>query len=645
MSNNSQITRTISVQANTQQANQQLSSTDVLLQQLIQSNLTLNQTLAANATAQNTTATATQTAATATASSVRATTAATTATNGHTQSVTENGGAMGILNMLTAGYAQVVKDAIEASALFTQSTRLSTLVQTIYTRVTGQATAATTAFKVALAATGIGLVLVLIAGLVAAYDALTISSEEAKESQDAYNESMKRFSDGIKDNIEQINRRAALDAETSRARGESIDVIRAKEKQASDERIAQYRSELTEMNNADLPLFADEEGRDAYFKKFFEDIKRINSDIEKEQFEQRLRESKNIADDAEKARAALEKARDEAAKKKEAKDNEAKKALEDYNKKILELNKKLIDDIENLQDDDDRKKLERAETREINALDEFVKARDRQEALYKIAVKYQLLFANLDAEEKKKADEAAEEQRKKDQEVAEARAQRALSDIDYQLSQDDKNLEARRKTLDEEQALLEEFKEKGLITEDEYTDGIRKNAESRKEIGRLEKEARAEQLNQLNSLFANAAKLLGEHTAAGKALAIASTTISTFQSAQQSYAGMVEAIPGPIGIALGAVAAGVAVASGLANVKKILSVKVPGGGGGGAGASAAASAPSGPRFNVVGTSTQSQLSQTIANQQQQPIQAYVVAGAVTTQQSLDRNIVNNATFG
>jgi hypothetical protein len=69
----------------------------------------------------------------------------------------------------------------------------------------------------------------------------------------------------------------------------------------------------------------------------------------------------------------------------------------------------------------------------------------------------------------------------------------------------------------------------------------------------------------------------------------------------------------------------------------------PSAGGGGEGG--AASAPAAPSFNVVGASSTNQLAQTIGNQQQQPIKAYVVANDVTTQQSLDRNIVSSASIG
>jgi hypothetical protein len=71
----------------------------------------------------------------------------------------------------------------------------------------------------------------------------------------------------------------------------------------------------------------------------------------------------------------------------------------------------------------------------------------------------------------------------------------------------------------------------------------------------------------------------------------------------------------------------------LEEVQALQVVEVLAGGGG---------APA-PSFNVVGNSGVNQIAQTLGNQQ--PMQAYVVANNVTTQQSLDRNIVNNASLG
>jgi len=47
-----------------------------------------------------------------------------------------------------------------------------------------------------------------------------------------------------------------------------------------------------------------------------------------------------------------------------------------------------------------------------------------------------------------------------------------------------------------------------------------------------------------------------------------------------------------------------------------------------------------PQFNVIGNSGINQLAQL----QQQPVQAYVVSGEVTSAQALDRNRIQNATL-
>ena len=52
-----------------------------------------------------------------------------------------------------------------------------------------------------------------------------------------------------------------------------------------------------------------------------------------------------------------------------------------------------------------------------------------------------------------------------------------------------------------------------------------------------------------------------------------------------------------------------------------------------------------PSFNVVGNSGVNQIAQTMSNQNQSPIQAFVVAQNVTTAQGLNRAIINNASLG
>ncbi len=52
-----------------------------------------------------------------------------------------------------------------------------------------------------------------------------------------------------------------------------------------------------------------------------------------------------------------------------------------------------------------------------------------------------------------------------------------------------------------------------------------------------------------------------------------------------------------------------------------------------------------PDFNVVGASQTSQLAQAVTEQQAKPVKAFVVGKDISTQQELDRNITNTASFG
>lgn len=209
------------------------------------------------------------------------------------------------------------------------------------------------------------------------------------------------------------------------------------------------------------------------------------------------------------------------------------------------------------------------------------------------------------------------------------------------IENDKLTFEAKLEALTEQERLITEATN---ISEEERTELLKANKDARVKIGEEEAAAKQKALQAMSSGLKTAASLLGESTAAGKAAAIAATTIDTIQSGVSAFKGMVSAVPGPVGIALGAVAAAGALASGYASVKKILAVKTPNGGGGGA-------APSGggvsaPSFNVVGNSGVNQLAETMAGKSEQaPIKAYVVSNDVTSAQGLDRKIITNASLG
>jgi hypothetical protein len=89
----------------------------------------------------------------------------------------------------------------------------------------------------------------------------------------------------------------------------------------------------------------------------------------------------------------------------------------------------------------------------------------------------------------------------------------------------------------------------------------------------------------------NLATIFGQNTAIGMAAAIAQTTIATYTAAMEAYKSVVGVpVVGPV---LAVVAAGAAVAAGIANIKKIVAVKsgLPGDSGGSAPTSLSASFP------------------------------------------------------
>ena len=120
-----------------------------------------------------------------------------------------------------------------------------------------------------------------------------------------------------------------------------------------------------------------------------------------------------------------------------------------------------------------------------------------------------------------------------------------------------------------------------------------------------------------------------------KAVNIANAVIDTYKAANTALASS----PPPFNY----IAMAAAITAGLVNVKKIASQQFQSSSsssGGGGTSSAPEVAQAAPQFNTIGSSGINQLAQL----QQQPVQAYVVSGEVTSAQALDRNRIQNATL-
>ncbi len=144
-----------------------------------------------------------------------------------------------------------------------------------------------------------------------------------------------------------------------------------------------------------------------------------------------------------------------------------------------------------------------------------------------------------------------------------------------------------------------------------------------------------------------AAAIVGEN-----AVGIAKQVNST-RAANAAVTAKYALIPGGIALAkvektLNNVSLGLGIASSVASTSKALSALKAGGSassGGSQGGSVPVGASTPPAFNVVGASDTNQLASAIGGQSQQPVQAYVVANDVTTAQSMDRNIIDDASLG
>lgn len=137
------------------------------------------------------------------------------------------------------------------------------------------------------------------------------------------------------------------------------------------------------------------------------------------------------------------------------------------------------------------------------------------------------------------------------------------------------------------------------------------------------------------------ASLMGEESKAGKALAVGQALINTYSAASAALA------PPPVGAGpiFGPIAAVGAVAAGMANVKKIMSTKIPGAEGSGGAVGDTPSVPSPePMGGIGGTIPNLENITGTATGEQQPVQAFVVETDISNAQALQEELDIQATL-
>jgi hypothetical protein len=206
--------------------------------------------------------------------------------------------------------------------------------------------------------------------------------------------------------------------------------------------------------------------------------------------------------------------------------------------------------------------------------------------------------------------------------------------LNTELSQLKEGTQAYVDAVNEKKILEAQFTADSKALASERVRFIGENAEAELEI---EKELQQGKVDAVMGAMAGLQTLLGEDSKYGKALAVAQAIISTYQGASKAL--------GQGGV-FGPVAAAGVIAQGLAQVRSIMATELPDSPMGSDGGGGSVSMPSGPSVGIIqGQMSQtSQLQAELNSQMRRPTRAYVVGQNVTTQQSLDRHILENATL-
>lgn len=351
----------------------------------------------------------------------------------------------------------------------------------------------------------------------------------------------------------------------------------------------------------------------------------------------------------------------DAAKQKREEDKREKEA---YDKSILDAIQKYNDEVLDIEADTERKRLELWYTRQQAEVIALAKNEtDKQRLLLALKADYAKKSNDL---QKKESDESI----KLLQDNLDKEMWAEFDAFDKKIKKKtDKDLEDAQNTeLTFQQRLLAVADREAQLnniyfeSEDAKTEFIKQNAKLRldieKESAKKEQEIRDAKVA-AQWQFVDAAQaaiqaiggLFEQGSDAAKVAALADIAIGTAKGfiqaldiAQKSSAaaGPGAAFAFPIFYA-SQIAAVLGAASRAKSVLQSGNPSSGGGGGGGSASPTSVSAP--PQFNVIGSSGANQIAQTIGQQSQTPIKAYVVSQDVTTQQALDRNIVKSATLG
>jgi hypothetical protein len=559
-----------------------------------------------------------------------------------TSAVLENGGAMGLLNDLTGGVAMTFKDAVEASGLFGGS------LGKLSTAWSGMGKAA----KLAIASTGIGLLVVAVGALVAYWDdieqAITGSNVEMQKQIDLSKQRVDLSQKDL-DSISKTENILKLQGKTER---EILEIKKAKTAQTIKDTII-YLENLKIQNDASEKAVLKNYNLAKDVTKFLLTATTIPVRIIAGAFDQILKAYNKITG----SDVGL-----------------LSDKIDNITNTLSEKTAKLIFDKDKTKDEGDKVEAETASKLQdlknqqagfqlsINQIDKDALTKRNEEAK---KLNEERLKAEKELQDKllqiRKDAYAFEEDINKRNAENDKLAQEALdaeteriagfnqAEVDAYIAKSDAILANEQLTLDERLAMNKIYLENALadvnINETEAQKIRERAVNNEKKLNKLKNKAI---VGDAMNTFGQIASIAGEGSVLAKGFAVAQATMSGIEGVQNAFT---TASKSPITTLFPAypyVQAGLAGVFSALQIKKILTVDPKGGnassvassgGGGGGGAMSA------PQFNIVGQSGTNQLAQSISEQQNRPVQAFVVGNEVTSQQALDRNRVNNATFG
>ena len=289
------------------------------------------------------------------------------------------------------------------------------------------------------------------------------------------------------------------------------------------------------------------------------------------------------------------------------------------------------------------------------------KVRDKYFNLIEQAKKYgediTVLEQAREAELKEVQDKFKLEREEQEAEDALIKQEKLIEKLELDKEFEQLNFDEQREVLNQRsQALLDDktlTDEQRLALESQFADADTKIKEAK---AQSDAEIEQAKMDLLGSFGGFLQQIAGDNktlaiggVVASQAAAVGNIVSQTAIANAKSIAAFPVSLGQPF-VGLNTAAAGISIASTIASAAQSISKikssgnsnstmksSVPASAGGGA-----ATPP--PAFNIVGQSDTSQLSETIANQANEPVRAFVVSNDVTTAQSLERNIVQGATI-